>query len=124
MRATVANITRLSVLSLLMVLLVNASYAQSGKRANWTPEQRAEKVAKRWTKKLGLSADQTTKLQAANLTWQKAREAAKASNDRKALRTARKAYKAEVETIFTSEQYAKYKEIKEARKAKRKAGGE
>ena len=106
-----------------MVLLVNASYAQSGKRADWTPEQRAEKAAKHWTKKLELNAEQTTKLQAANLTWQKARDAAKASNDRKALRTARQAYQTELSTIFTSEQYTKYKEIREARKAKRKAGG-
>ncbi|EAY31309.1 hypothetical protein [Microscilla marina] len=123
MRATLANITRFSVLSLLMVLLVNASYAQNGKRADWTPEQRAEKVAKNLTKKLELNADQTTKLQAANLTWQKARDAAKASNDRKALRTARKAYRAELSTILTSEQQTKLKALQDARKAKRKGGG-
>ena len=124
MKTTVANITRLGVLSLLMVLLVNvSSYAQRGRKGNnLTAEQRAEKATQRLTKKLGLNADQATKVQAANLKMQTAKDAAKANKDRAAMKSANEAYRAELKTILTSEQYTKFEQMKKKRKRRRGRG--
>ncbi|WP_299461849.1 multiple ligand-binding protein 1 [uncultured Microscilla sp.] len=124
MKTTVVNITRLGVLSLLMVLLVNAtSYAQRGRRGNnLTAEQRAEKAAKRLTKKLGLNADQTAQVQAANLKMQTAKDAARTTRDRAAMKSASEAYRTELKTILTSEQYSKFEQMKKRKKRKGRRG--
>lgn len=120
MKTTVVNITRLGVLSLLMVLLVNAtSYAQRGRRgSNLTAEQRAEKATKKLTKKLGLNADQIAQVQVANLKMQTAKDAARTNRDRAAMKSASEAYRAELKTILTSEQYAKFEQMKKKRRRK------
>ncbi|WP_299461851.1 multiple ligand-binding protein 1 [uncultured Microscilla sp.] len=109
MKATIANITRLGVSSLLMVLLVNTvSYAQRNKQL--TAEQRTKKAVQRMTKNLGLSVAQITKVEEANLTFQRAREVAKTHQDQTAARAARKAYHAELKTILTRNQYTKFRQ--------------
>jgi Spy/CpxP family protein refolding chaperone len=118
MKATLANITRISVLSLLMVLLANISFAQQGKNAELTSEERSERMAKYLANKLGLTADQTTKLQAAHFNLQKARQNAIKTSDRSTMKIAHAAYRAELNKILTPEQQAKLKAIQEERKAR------
>lgn len=121
MKTRLDNVLRLSALSLLMVLLVNvSSYAQRGNKRGGTPEQKAEKTAKKLTKKLGLTADQTTRVQAASLTMHTAMQTARTNRDRTAAKSARDAYNTEMQGILTSEQYTKFKAMQKNRKRRRR----
>ncbi|AII50886.1 hypothetical protein [Hymenobacter sp. APR13] len=95
-----------------------------------TPEQRAEMQTKRLTQQLGLSADQSAKVQTIALAENQELQAlrgkyASAANRKGAgqeLKAVQEKYDAQLKSVFTAEQYAKYTQMREDRQEKRKEG--
>lgn len=88
------------------------------------PTKRAEKRVEKWKTELSLSDEQATKVKAALVTKMTKMQALKEADneDEKANKTERKAIKTAFETelksILSSEQFAKYEQIKADKKAK------
>jgi Spy/CpxP family protein refolding chaperone len=87
------------------------------------PVKRAEKRVEKWKSELSLSDAQATKVKAALVTkMTKMHQLKEAAGDEKVDKTERKAIKTAFETelksILSSEQFAKYEQIKEEKKAK------
>lgn len=97
-----------------------------GQRANWTPEQRADTVAKRMTKQLNLTADQTAQVRSITLTRaQKMDEIRKqqANNPQekaKQCHATRQKWEQDLQGILTPDQWAKYQAKKQERIEKAK----
>jgi Spy/CpxP family protein refolding chaperone len=104
-------------------------------RGNLTPEQRAEMQTKRLTTQLGLTADQTTKIQAIALAenqelttlrgkYASADSRQGAGQEMKALRDK---YETQLKAVLTPEQLTKYDQLRDERmdnrRDKMKAGG-
>lgn len=104
-------------------------------RGNLTPEQRAEMQTKRLTTQLGLTADQTTKIQTIALAENQEMAALRskyaaadsrqgAGQDMKALRDK---YETQLKAVLTPDQLTKYTQMRDEqmdnRKDKMKAGG-
>ncbi|MBO0360779.1 hypothetical protein J0X19_22660 [Hymenobacter sp. BT186] len=104
-------------------------------RGNLTPEQRAEMQTKRLTTQLGLTADQTTKVQAIALAenqelatlrgkYAAADSRQGAGQEMKALRDK---YETQLKAVLTPEQLTKYDQLRDERtdnrRDKMKAGG-
>jgi periplasmic protein CpxP/Spy len=102
-----------------------ASVEQGPGQGQATPEERAERQTKMMTEALGLTADQTSKLKPiilARATEQSTlRE--KMQGDREAMmgefRKLNEKYNAQIKTVLTAEQYAKY----EANQSQMRGGG-
>ncbi|MCS6820700.1 MAG: hypothetical protein NZ551_02425 [Microscillaceae bacterium] len=99
----------------------------SNSATSLTPEQKAEKQAKNLTKKLGLSADQTTKVQAIILEKIKKSEEIRQQRQSKQIdgRTAAQRQMAlaqerdnEIMTLLNPNQQAKFKDLREKQKQK------
>lgn len=116
MKTSLNQFVRFNLLSLFMLFTLQATYAQRG----GTPEQKAEKTTQRMVKKLGLSTDQATKMQAATLTFEKAKQTARTNRDKAAAQAARKTYHTEMKAILSSEQYKKFKNSSRKRRKRRK----
>jgi protein CpxP len=97
-------------------------------RGSMTPEQRAEMQTKRLTTQLGLSADQTAKVQAIALTENQELEALRskyasadsrqgAGQEMKALRDK---YETQLKAVLTPEQLTKYNQLRDERMDNRK----
>ncbi|WBA42197.1 hypothetical protein [Hymenobacter canadensis] len=95
-----------------------------------TPEQRADMQTKHLTKQLGLSADQSAKVQtialAENQELQALRGKYASADTRKGagqeMKAVQEKYDAQLKGVFTAEQYAKYTQMREDRMDKRKEG--
>lgn len=131
-------------LVLLVVVLLSASAASAQtttaptartgagrlQEATRTPEQRAEMQTKRLTQQLGMSADQSAKVQAIALAENQELQAlhsqyASAYNRQGAgqkLRAVQEKYDVQLKDIFTAEQYARYAQLREDQMEKRKEG--
>ncbi|QIL77421.1 multiple ligand-binding protein 1 [Hymenobacter sp. HDW8] len=98
--------------------------AQRGQMANKTPEQRAEARAANLSKSLGLSAEQTEKVRQLNLAQAKEMDAVRAKNveNRQKAKAARDRHDAQLKSILTADQYAKYEQQRTERMANRKGG--
>lgn len=109
----------------------NARHRQLSAQSPKTPAQKADRKAGRMAKALGLNADQEARIEQLMLARQQEAAALKAKygTDKKAgradLQAARDRYQAQLKTILTAEQYAKFNQLKEehrgAGKAKAKA---
>jgi len=99
-----------------------------GQHQNWTPEQKADTVAKRMTKQLNLTPDQTTQVRAITLTRAQQMDAIKkqqANNPQeksKQAHAAREKWEQDLHGILTPDQWAKYQTKKQEHidKAKQK----
>ncbi|MBK8565287.1 MAG: hypothetical protein IPN76_18575 [Saprospiraceae bacterium] len=104
-----------ALLTLLLAIVFTAAQAQRGSGPDKDPADRAEHQTTKMTEKLGLSADQVTKVKAINLKYaEKAkanRDADKAKNKdaREAMRTE---HDAELSKVLTKEQAEKWKAMK------------
>jgi periplasmic protein CpxP/Spy len=93
-----------------------------------TPEQRAERQTQRLTQQLGLSPDQTAKVQPIALAESQEMQALRgkyaATITRKGagqeMRAVQEKYDAQLKAVFTAEQYAKYQQLRDERMDKRK----
>lgn len=93
-----------------------------------TPEQRAALQTQRLTRQLGLSPDQTAKVQpialAENQEMQALRDKYAAAITRNGasqeMRAVQNKYDAQLKAVFTAEQYAKYLQLRDERMNKRK----
>ena len=120
MNTSLKNTIKFGLFTFIMMLLLNVSYAQRGKRGQaGTPEERAEKTAQRLTKKLGLNADQTTQVKASALKFENASQTARTNRDRSARKAARQTFQNEIKGILTTEQYQKYEQMKKQRKGRK-----
>ncbi|GAB2475045.1 hypothetical protein GCM10011375_23790 [Hymenobacter qilianensis] len=93
-------------------------------RTKKTPEQRAEARAANLSKSLGLNAEQTEKVRQLHLTHVKEMDAVRAKdieNHQKGKAT-RDRHEAQLKTILTADQYAKYEQQRTERMANRKGG--
>ncbi|MBC6698032.1 hypothetical protein [Hymenobacter sp. BT190] len=94
-----------------------------------TPEQRADLQTKRLTQQLGLSAEQSAKVQTITLAENQELQAlrgkyAAAENRQGAgqeLKAVQEKYDTQLQGVFTAEQYAQYTKLREDRTDKRKA---
>jgi Spy/CpxP family protein refolding chaperone len=110
-----------ALLTLLLATVFTAAQAQRGGGPDKDPADRAEHQTTKMTEKLGLSADQVTKVKAINLKYA---EKAKANRDadmaknkdaREAMRTE---HDAELSKVLTKEQAEKWKTMKSDGKGK------
>jgi Spy/CpxP family protein refolding chaperone len=114
-----------ALLTLLLATMFTAVQAQRGGGPDKDPADRAEHQTAKMTEKLGLSADQVTKVKAINLKYaEKAKanhDAAKAKNAdaREAMRTE---HDAELSKVLTKEQAEKWKAMKPDGKGKEMKG--
>ncbi|OJJ20941.1 hypothetical protein BKI52_10200 [marine bacterium AO1-C] len=120
MNTSLKNVAQFSLFIVLMILFANTAQAQRGNRGQLgTPEERADKATQRLTKKLGLDADQSTKVKASMLKFETARQTARSNRDRSAVKAARETFRNEMKGILTPEQYTKFEETQKKRKGRR-----
>lgn len=86
-----------------------------------TPQERAQKQTRMLTKKLNLSADQANTLNSINMSFANSMDSMMHSGaDRKSIGTARKQMaaqkEAQLQQLFTADQYKQYQAIEEERK--------
>ncbi|MCR5889635.1 DUF4890 domain-containing protein [Hymenobacter sp. J193] len=107
-------------------------HGHKGQKANLTPEQRADKAAKKMAEKLSLTAAQTTQVRQLHLARIQEMQAHKAQAgttaapaDKKqhhaAMKAGKQRYEAQLKQILSAEQYAKYTQLQAERMQKRKA---
>jgi len=93
-------------------LVASFSFAQ---KKEATPEQKAQRQTKRLTKELGLSAEQTKKVEVATLDRIKSMDAARTNKDKNAIKATKDNFDAKIKEILTADQLTKFEAIREER---------
>ena len=105
----------------------NARHRNLSAQNRKTPAQKADRKASKMAKALGLNGDQEARIEQLMLARQQESAALKAKygTDKKAgradLQAARNRYQAQLKTILTAEQYAKFNQMKEEHRGPGKA---
>jgi hypothetical protein len=106
---------------LLASLLSLSALAQNDLRKNTTPEQRAEHQTRQLTKQLGLSTEQSQRLQALNLRWAQTMNSLRtegARPERGSLRAMQQSHEADLKAVLTPEQWTTYERLRAERREK------
>lgn len=104
---------------ILSLLVLSIGFAQS----KGTPDERATKRSAKLTQLLSLSADQATRVKTAMVNKFTTIEKSKAAQpvDKQAIKGARTNYQAEMKSILSQEQYAKWEQMRKEAREKAKA---
>lgn len=100
--------------------------AQQEKRAQVSPEERAQRMTEKMATELQLSEEQKAQILALNLDQAKKRQAQmdKEMAERKVRADEMKAHQDEIKEVLTEEQRTKWEEIKLEQRKNRRPGGE
>jgi periplasmic protein CpxP/Spy len=110
----------------LMSLMALSTFAQRGERVERTLEERAAMRAEKMKTELELSDEQTVKVEAAFLTKMtkskelRAKYAEDKETQKKEMRLVHSEFKTSMKEILSTEQFAKWQEMKKAQRENRK----
>lgn len=110
--------------AILFISMGTMAFAQSDKKVKKTPEQKAQHATEELTKKLSLTADQKSKIEAINLeSFKKIKDSNPKGEkkDKAAIKAAKDDRDNKINAVLNDSQRKTYKEFKAEKKSEKKA---